>query len=142
MLLHGGTSSVYARGCPPEEERGWQVGILHPWERQRRLGACGCATGRWEPQRPRTSTWNITDKSWATYSIHEQAGQPPASPVLPSSPPRPPRPMRFRQRSTSAASKPPAVTVPPSRCRGHLAAGREGSEPVVMGLAPHEFALN
>lgn len=38
MLLHGGTSSVYARGCPPENERGWQVGILHPWERQRRLG--------------------------------------------------------------------------------------------------------
>ena len=37
MLLHGGTSSVYARGCPPESERGWQVGILHPWDRQRRL---------------------------------------------------------------------------------------------------------
>src|SRR6185437_8919870 len=37
MLLHGGTSSVYARGCPPDSERGWQVGILHPWDRQRRL---------------------------------------------------------------------------------------------------------
>jgi thiamine biosynthesis lipoprotein len=37
MLLHGGTSSVYAGGCPPEDERGWQVAILHPWDRSRRL---------------------------------------------------------------------------------------------------------
>lgn len=37
MLLHGGTSSVYAGGCPPEDERGWQVAIVHPWQRQRRL---------------------------------------------------------------------------------------------------------
>ncbi|MHB1424218.1 MAG: FAD:protein FMN transferase [Gemmataceae bacterium] len=37
MLLHGGTSSVYAGGCPPEEERGWQVAILHPWDRRSRL---------------------------------------------------------------------------------------------------------
>ena len=37
MLLHGGTSSVYARGSPPEDERGWQVAIRHPWDRQRRL---------------------------------------------------------------------------------------------------------
>jgi thiamine biosynthesis lipoprotein len=37
MLLHGGTSSVCAGGCPPEDERGWQVAILHPWDRQRRL---------------------------------------------------------------------------------------------------------
>jgi thiamine biosynthesis lipoprotein len=37
MLLHGGTSSVYAKGSPGDEERGWQVGILHPWDRRRRL---------------------------------------------------------------------------------------------------------
>jgi thiamine biosynthesis lipoprotein len=37
MLLHGGTSSVYAGGCPADEERGWQVAILHPWEDRRRL---------------------------------------------------------------------------------------------------------
>jgi FAD:protein FMN transferase len=35
MLLHGGTSSVYAGGCPAEEEHGWQVAILHPWDRRR-----------------------------------------------------------------------------------------------------------
>src|SRR6516164_4077046 len=33
MLLHGGSSSVYAEGCPPEDERGWQVALLHPWDR-------------------------------------------------------------------------------------------------------------
>jgi thiamine biosynthesis lipoprotein len=37
ILLHGGTSSVYARGCPSDGERGWQVGITHPWDRGRRL---------------------------------------------------------------------------------------------------------
>jgi thiamine biosynthesis lipoprotein len=37
MLLHGGTSSVYAGGCPADDERGWQVAILHPWELSRRL---------------------------------------------------------------------------------------------------------
>jgi thiamine biosynthesis lipoprotein len=36
-LLHGGTSSVYALGCPPGDERGWAVGVTHPWEPGRRL---------------------------------------------------------------------------------------------------------
>jgi thiamine biosynthesis lipoprotein len=37
MLLHGGTSSVYAGGYPPNDKNGWQVAILHPWDRSRRL---------------------------------------------------------------------------------------------------------
>src|SRR5581483_6541952 len=44
--------------------------------------AYGCAIARWEHQRPRTSTWNITDESWATYSIRERAGRLAASPAL------------------------------------------------------------
>jgi thiamine biosynthesis lipoprotein len=36
-LLHGGYSSVYAKGAPPGDERGWPVGITHPWERSRRV---------------------------------------------------------------------------------------------------------
>jgi thiamine biosynthesis lipoprotein len=36
-LLHGGYSSVYAKGSPPGDERGWPVGITRPWERTRRL---------------------------------------------------------------------------------------------------------
>ncbi|HTU90683.1 MAG TPA: FAD:protein FMN transferase [Gemmataceae bacterium] len=37
MLLQGGTSSVYAGGSPDEDESGWQVAIVHPWNRRRRL---------------------------------------------------------------------------------------------------------
>ena len=36
-LMHGGYSSVVAVGTPPGEPRGWQVGITHPWEPERRL---------------------------------------------------------------------------------------------------------
>jgi thiamine biosynthesis lipoprotein len=35
-LLHGGYSSVYAMGSPPGE-RGWSIGIRHPWDHERRL---------------------------------------------------------------------------------------------------------
>jgi thiamine biosynthesis lipoprotein len=37
VLLHGGFSSVYAKGCPPGNPRGWPVAIRHPWEQDRRL---------------------------------------------------------------------------------------------------------
>jgi thiamine biosynthesis lipoprotein len=36
-LLHGGHSSVYAIGTEPGSERGWMVGIRHPWDPERRL---------------------------------------------------------------------------------------------------------
>jgi thiamine biosynthesis lipoprotein len=37
-LLHGGGSSVLARGCQPGEARGWPIGLKHPWDGTRRLG--------------------------------------------------------------------------------------------------------
>jgi thiamine biosynthesis lipoprotein len=36
-LLHGGHSSVYAIGTEPGDERGWAVGLGHPWDPGRRL---------------------------------------------------------------------------------------------------------
>jgi thiamine biosynthesis lipoprotein len=36
-LLHGGHSSVYAIGTAPGDDRGWTVGIGHPWDPERRL---------------------------------------------------------------------------------------------------------
>ena len=36
-LLHGGHSSVYAMGTEPGDERGWAVGLRHPWQSGRRL---------------------------------------------------------------------------------------------------------
>jgi thiamine biosynthesis lipoprotein len=37
-LLHGGLSSVLAVGGQPGKARGWEVGLTHPWEPERRLG--------------------------------------------------------------------------------------------------------
>ncbi len=36
-LLHGGSSSVYARGCPHGAGWGWAIDIRQPWHHQRRL---------------------------------------------------------------------------------------------------------
>jgi thiamine biosynthesis lipoprotein len=36
-LLHGGHSSVYAIGTEPGDQRGWAVGLSHPWEPGRRI---------------------------------------------------------------------------------------------------------
>ncbi len=38
FLLHGGHSSVYAKGTPDGDPRGWAVGLKHPWDEDRRLG--------------------------------------------------------------------------------------------------------
>jgi thiamine biosynthesis lipoprotein len=35
--LHGGHSSVYARGYPADDPRGWPIGVRHPWDPERRL---------------------------------------------------------------------------------------------------------
>ena len=37
-LLHGGTSSVRAIGCPPGQPKGWAVSLRHPWEEERTFG--------------------------------------------------------------------------------------------------------
>jgi thiamine biosynthesis lipoprotein len=36
-VLHGGHSSVYARGSEPGTGRGWPIGIRHPWDEGRRM---------------------------------------------------------------------------------------------------------
>jgi thiamine biosynthesis lipoprotein len=36
-LLHGGHSSIYALGSEPGSQRGWTVGLRHPWDPARRL---------------------------------------------------------------------------------------------------------
>lgn len=37
FLLHGGQSSVVARGCNADHERGWTVGLVHPLNPKQRL---------------------------------------------------------------------------------------------------------
>jgi thiamine biosynthesis lipoprotein len=38
VLLQGGSSSVYAKGSPSADNRGWPVDLLHPWQPGRHLG--------------------------------------------------------------------------------------------------------
>ncbi len=37
VLLHGGSSSVYAKGTPHDDGRGWLVRVRHPWQTGRYL---------------------------------------------------------------------------------------------------------
>jgi FAD:protein FMN transferase len=32
VLLQGGSSSVYAKGCPSADPRGWAIDLRHPWQ--------------------------------------------------------------------------------------------------------------
>jgi len=36
-LIHGGNSSILAIGRDPTDQRGWAVGVRHPWQPERRL---------------------------------------------------------------------------------------------------------
>src|SRR5262249_38333665 len=36
-LIHGGQSSILAIGSDPTDDRGWAVGVRHPWQGDRRL---------------------------------------------------------------------------------------------------------
>jgi thiamine biosynthesis lipoprotein len=38
MLLQGGSSSVYAKGSPSADNRGWPIDLRHPWRLERYLG--------------------------------------------------------------------------------------------------------
>lgn len=55
MLLHGGYSSVYAKGVSPGDARGWPIVIRHPWEPARKLAtvwlrdaALGTSAATWQ----------------------------------------------------------------------------------------------
>jgi FAD:protein FMN transferase len=143
MLLHGGTSSVYARGCPPDDERGWQVAILHPWDRQRRLARV------WLRDR-------ALGTSAATHQHLEYNGQKlghildprsgwPASGIASASVLAP---SAAEADALSTAFYVGGLELAQRYCDTHpgvaalLLPEGDGAEPLVMGLAPHEFALD
>lgn len=142
MLLHGGTSSVYAGGCPLEEERGWQVAILHPWDR-----------GRWLAR-----VW-LRDRalgtSAATHQHLEYNGRKlghildprtgwPASGIASASVLAP---SAAEADALSTAFYVGGVACAQDYCTSHpgiaaiLLPEGEGAEPIVMGLAPHEIIV-
>jgi thiamine biosynthesis lipoprotein len=141
MLLHGGTSSVYAGGNPPDDERGWQVGLLHPWERRRRLGrvwlrdralGTSAATHR-HLEYNGLKLGHILDPrtGWP-------AGGVASASVL--------APTAAEADALSTAFYVGGVELARRYCAAHPAVGAvllpegEGKDTVVLGLAPHEFA--
>ncbi len=140
MLLHGGTSSVYAKGCPPEEERGWQVAILHPWDRQRRLArvwlrdralGTSAATHQHLEYNGRKLGHLLDPRTgWPACGIAS------ASVLAPSA---------AEADALSTAFYVGGVELAQRYCNAHrgiaaiLLPEGEGAEPIVMGLASHEF---
>ncbi len=140
MLLHGGTSSVYAKGALPKSERGWQVAILHPWDRQRRLARV------WLRDR-------ALGTSAATHQHLEYNGQKlghildprtgwPACGIASASVLAP---NAAEADALSTAFYVGGVELAQRYCAAHpgiaaiLLPEGEGAEPVVMGLASHEI---
>jgi thiamine biosynthesis lipoprotein len=143
ILLHGGTSSVYAGGCPEVDERGWQVAILHPWNRSRRLARV------WLRER-------ALGTSAATHQHLEYNGQKlghildprtgwPASGIASASVLAP---SAAEADALSTAFYVGGVECARSYCARHPAIAAillpegEGAEPIALGLAPDEFAWN
>ncbi len=134
---------MYARGSPPDGERGWQVGILHPWDRQRRLARV------WLRDR-------ALGTSAATFQHLEYNGQKlghildprtgwPAAGVASASVLAP---TAAEADALSTAFYVGGVDLARRYCAAHPGVGAillpegEGAEAVVIGLAPQEFALN
>ncbi len=140
-LLHGGYSSVYAKGAPPGDERGWPVGITHPWERTRRLAlvhlrdrALGnsAATFQHLEYNGRKLGHVLDPRSgWPADGIAS------ASVVAPTA---------AEADALSTAFYVGGVELARRYCADHPAVGAvllpEGAaEPVVLNLAPHEITL-
>lgn len=143
MLLHGGTSSVYAGGCPDDDERGWQVAIVHPWDRGRRLAQV------WLRDR-------ALGTSAATHQHLEYNGRKlghildprtgwPASGIASASVLAP---SAAEADALSTAFYVGGIECAQDYCTRHpgvaaiLLREGEAAEPIVVGLAPHEFAGN
>jgi thiamine biosynthesis lipoprotein len=140
MLLQGGTSSVYAGGCPAKEERGWQVAILHPWERRRRLArvwlrdrALGTSAATHQHlEYNGKKLGHILDPrtGWPACGIAS------ASVLAPSA---------ALADALSTAFYVGGLELAQRYCTAHrgiaaiLLPEGEGAEPVVMGLEPHEI---
>jgi FAD:protein FMN transferase len=140
-LLHGGYSSVYARGAPPGDERGWPVGITHPWERTRRLARVYLRN-------------RALGNSAATFQYLEHNGRKlghvldprsgwPASGIASASALAP---TAAEADALSTAFYVGGVELARRYCAEHPAVGAvllpEGAaEPVVLNLAPHEITL-
>ncbi|HZV07257.1 MAG TPA: FAD:protein FMN transferase [Gemmataceae bacterium] len=141
ILLHGGTSSVYAGGCPDGEELGWQVAIRHPWEdrrlarvwlRDRALGTSAATHQHLEYNGRKLGHILDPRTGWPASGIAS------ASVLAPSA---------AEADALSTAFYVAGVECAKSYCAAHpniaaiLLPEGEEAEPIVMGFAPHEIIV-
>ncbi len=142
ILLHGGTSSVYAGGCPAEAERGWPVAILHPWEgrrlarvwlRDRALGTSAATHQHLEYNGKKLGHILDPRTGWPASGIAS------ASVLAPSA---------AEADALSTAFYVGGLELARRYCAAHrgiaaiLLPEGEGAGPVAIGLAPQEFSWN
>ena len=141
VLLHGGYSSVYAKGAPAGDERGWPVGITHPWERTRRL-ALVYLRNRALGNSAATFQYLVHNGRKLGHVLDPRSGWP-ASGIASASVIAP---TGAEADALSTAFYVGGVELARRYCADHPAVGAvllpEGAaEPVVLNLAPHEITL-
>jgi thiamine biosynthesis lipoprotein len=141
-LLHGGYSSVYARGYPPGDERGWQVAVRHPgdlgrrlacvWLRDRALGNSAATFQHLEYNGRKLGHVLDPRSGWPA------AGMASASVLAPTA---------AEADALSTAFFVGGLDLARRYCDSHPGIGAillpegEGAAPVVLGLEAHEYSL-
>jgi thiamine biosynthesis lipoprotein len=141
-LLHGGHSSVYAKGAPANDPRGWPVGLSHPWRPECRLAVVylkdqglgtSAATFRWLEHQGRKLGHILDPRSgWPAEGVAS------ATAVAPSAGEADALATAFYIQGAEAARR---------YCAAHPGVGAlllpaaEGSRPVVVGLPPAAVEL-
>jgi thiamine biosynthesis lipoprotein len=141
-LLHGGHSSVYAKGAPANDPRGWPVGLSHPWQPERRLAVVylkdqglgtSAATFRWLEHQGRKLGHILDPRSgWPAEGVAS------ATAVAPSAAEADALATVFYIQGVEAARR---------YCAAHRGVGAvllpaaEAARPVVVGLPPTSVEL-
>jgi thiamine biosynthesis lipoprotein len=141
FLLHGGHSSVYARGTPDNDPRGWAIGLKHPWDEERRLGqvwlrdralGTSASTFRHLEYNGKKLGHNLDPRSgWPAEGIASAT-------VL--------APTAAEADALATAFFVLGVEKTRAYCEAHpdigavLLPDEPGADPVVIGLSPHEIA--
>jgi thiamine biosynthesis lipoprotein len=142
FLLHGGHSSVYAKGTPDGDPRGWAVGLKHPWDEERRLGqvwlldralGTSAATFRYLEYNGRKLGHNLDPRTgWPAEGVASAT-------VL--------APTAAEADALATAFFILGIEKTRAYCATHPGVGavllpdQPGARPVVIGLGPHEIAL-
>jgi thiamine biosynthesis lipoprotein len=143
FLVHGGHSSVYAWGSPDGDPRGWAVGLKHPWDEERRLGrvwlrgralGTSAATFRHLEYNGRKLGHNLDPRcGWPAEGIAS------ATAIAPTA---------AEADALATAFFVLGVDQTRAYCAANPGIGAilllegPGAEPVVIGLKPHEVALD